>query len=117
MKFFFARKDHICLQCRTEISKGEAFVRLSISNRQGTGEIGLLFHPMCYSKWNEEKFVQRFLEWKRQQVPPKKRGRPRKHADPKMVNRLKALQRYHEKAGNEARVKELEAKLRFGGRI
>lgn len=111
MKFFFAKDTHICLYCRSEINQGEAFVRLSIKNRQG-GEIGLMFHPECYPKWDEKKFNQRFLDWRRGQIPPRKRGRPRKYKNPVEANKLKTLQNHYRKAGNTDRVAELEIKLK-----
>lgn len=111
MKFFYAKHPHICLYCRAEISQGEPFVRLIINNRQG-GKIGLIFHPECYPRWNEEKFNQRFLNWLSNQIPPRKRGRPRKYKDSVEANRLKTRQNQYRKAGNEDRVKELEIEIK-----
>jgi len=111
MKFFFAKHPHICLYCRAEISQGEPFARLSIDNRQG-GEIGLLFHPECYPKWDEEKFNQRFLTWKRDQIPPRKCGRPRKYKDSVGANRLKTRQNQYKRAKNWDKVEELGIRLK-----
>lgn len=111
MRFFFAKSTHICLHCRAGISQGEPFCRLIINNRQG-GKMGLIFHPECYPKWNEEKFNQRFLRWMSDQIPPRKRGRPRKYKDSVKANRLKTRQNQFRKAGNEAKVKELEGRIK-----
>ena len=111
MKFFFAKSTHICLYCRSEINQGEPFGRLTINNRQG-GKMGLIFHPWCFSKWSEEKFNQRYLNWERQQIPPRKRGRPRKYKDSEKANRLKSLLTYHKKAGNIGRVGGIERELK-----
>lgn len=110
MKFFFAKSEHICLYCRATISQGEPFVRLTIKNRQG-GKMGLIFHPECYPRWNEDKFNQRFLSWRLNQIPPRKKGRPRKYSDSLGSVRLRALIHYYKKAGNVDRVAELETKL------
>ena len=111
MRFFFAKSTHICLYCRAEINQGEPFCRLIINNRQG-GKIGLIFHPECCPRWNEEKFNQRYLDWRRQQIPPRKRGRPRKYKNPEQVNRLRSLLTYHKKAGNIGRVGEIGTKIK-----
>ena len=113
MRFFFAKKDHICLHCRTEIKRGEPFTRLGISSRNGTGQVGLLFHIECFPVWNEANFVRRFLTWRDNQIPPKKRGRPLvPTTDRKKRRQLLSLLTYHKKAGNIDRVREIENKIK-----
>lgn len=112
MKFFFAKREHICLHCRAEIRKGEAFVRLEINNRQGTGQVGLLFHIECFPKWNEASFIRRFLAWRESQILPRKLGRPRIPClDRHKRRKLLSLMIYHRKAGNEGRVQELQREI------
>lgn len=112
MKFFYAKKDHICLHCRTVIKKGEPFVRLGVSNREGTEQIGLLFHIECFLKWYEANFIKRFLAWKAQTTPPKKLGRPMIPCPDRLKRRrLLSLQIYHRKAGNKGRVQELQREI------
>jgi hypothetical protein len=91
--------------------QGEVFVRLMISNTNGR-KMGLIFHPECYLSWNENKFYQRYKEWKISRDNPRKRGRPRKYKDSKLVNRLKALKKYHEFNDNEEAVMIIDEQIR-----
>jgi len=66
------------------------------------------YHPGCAL----EALQSFYEEWFTQSSPGHtKIGRPIKSLDPPRYRRLKALQRYHKKQGNEDRVEELEVEI------
>jgi len=78
------------------------------------GVLPLVFHPQCFIKWSEEKFLQRFHNWELQTTPPErkpKRGRPRKYKNYVQAYRLRCLINYYRRTRNEEKVRELEAEL------
>ena len=111
MKFIIAKHTLSCRHCRGEITPGDLFCRTFHRNKQTGATFGFCYHYDCYIIDYVERIRRSALYWQGQQVPPKKKGRPVKSSNPKEYRRLKALQRYHRKAGNEDRVVELEARL------
>ena len=115
MKFLIAKNDDLfCFygQCGSQILTGEHYVGLFFvkEGRKRT----LIFHVECYRKWHDELIVRKHFEWEQGTVPKKrepKRGRPRKYKNYLKADRIRGLLYYYRKAGNEAKVLELEAKL------
>ncbi len=111
MKFFYARKTLKCRGCRSIINRGEVCIRTSHKNKQTGVTYGFIYHYECYLEDYVEKVRKSALYWLQQQLPPKKRGRPRKYSSPKEADRLRALIYYHEKAGNIKRIAEVMNEL------
>ncbi len=113
LKLFYAKKEHVCFRCRATIMVRDIFVRLMIKGRQNGSIVGLIFHPECFMKWNEETFVKRFLAWKLAQNPPPKRGRKLvPTTDRPKRRRLLSLRSYHQRKGNETRVREVNLQIK-----
>lgn len=108
MNFFLAKQEHTCFGCKGDIQRGDEVARIPIKSRQG-GNIGLLFHIDCFRKWNDEKFVERLLNWRLSVTPRPKLGRKRiPTTDRKRRRQLLSLLAYHKKLGHTAMVKEIQ---------
>ena len=115
MRFFYAKHEQVCRHCKSMINYGDEAVIIRWKNLNIF--IPLVFHVACYIEWITDNFNRRWQDWKLGAEPRrirKKRGRKFKYSSRELastVNKLKSLKRYHEKAGNEDRVAELETQL------
>lgn len=108
MRFYVAKNNKLtCLHCKSNILYGEHYAWLYSYKAKRV----FTFHIECFRKWVDINFVNKYLIWKENLNPPKKLGRPRKTSDPEKYHRLKALLRYHKKAGNEKEVQVVETKI------
>jgi len=113
MRFFYAKKEQICRHCKSVINYGEEAVVKRWKAPSGA-LIPLVVHTACYIPWEEEAFRRQWSSWKLGATPRrirKKRGRKpiyssREQAED--MNRRRSLLSYHRKAGNEARVQEIQ---------
>jgi len=110
MRFFYVKKEQICRHCKTTIERGEEAVVERWKTPSGA-LIPLVVHTVCFIPWKEDLFNRLWVKWKEGSTPRKKIGRPLKSSNPKEYRRLMALQRYHKKGGNLARVEELAKKI------
>lgn len=113
MRFFYAKKkDFPCKRCKSNILRGEIFVRASYQNRESSMWYGFNYHPECYLKEFDRRFKQSWVYWKEKLIPPKKLGRPLvPTSDRPKRRRLLSLLNYHRKEGNLSRVQEIQNEL------
>ncbi len=110
MKFLFAKHTIICKACPAEIMRGELYLRTFIKTE--TYRASFNYHYECYIAEMAERIRKRALYWMDKQRPPKKMGRPPKTSMPIKYRKLKALQRYHQKAGHPEDVARIEVRIR-----
>jgi len=120
MRFFYAKKEQVCRYCRAAIQYNDEAVIERWKTKEGI-IIPLVVHTVCYIPWKENSFNQQWNDWKMEATPRrtrKKRGRKtlyKEEGQAKLMNQLKTLRNYHNKAGNieavrilDKRIKELE---------
>jgi hypothetical protein len=110
MKFYFAKRPMKCLVCHLDIKKGELYIR---NTHKGTDGHWYSFshHYECYITAFTERVRQDALYYMGKLPRPKKPGKPQIHYNPKEVNRLKSLIRYHVNKGNTELANIAKAKL------
>lgn len=111
MKFLFAKKIKICKHCETSIDRGELYILNSHRNKVTGRYFSFPYHYECYIKHFTERVRRDALHFMKQLEPPKKLGRPRKHSNPKLINRKKSLVRYHREAGHTERAIEIQQQI------
>lgn len=119
MRFIFVKKEQICYYCGSILSPGEEAVILWLISSNGIKYPRLFHTNKCYERWNYDSYVRRLLAWRLSRNRPKgklrlkaKLGRPRKYSNSIQARRLIGLIYHYNKTGNEAKVIELETKLK-----
>jgi len=113
MKFLVSKNDNFfCFHCGANILAKEHFLLVFRAGRRR-----LLFHVDCYRRWYDDLIVRKYLEWREGITPSnrrrikRKQGRPPLYKSGVQARRLQSLLHHYRKAGNEVKVKELEAAL------
>jgi hypothetical protein len=111
MKFLFAKREKACRHCSAVIERGELYIQTSHRNINTGRYFSFSYHYECYIIYFTERIGKDALYYMGRLEPPKKLGRPKKHINPKLINRKKALLRYHRKAGHLDRVTKIQEEL------
>ena len=113
MKFLYAKKKMKCSHCKGDIHKGEFYVLNVCRNSATKTYSSYPNHYECFIEYTVNSIRTKAVLYMGKMSKPRKLGRPSIHLHPKKVNRLKSLLCYHKKAGNDDRVKEIEAELQL----
>jgi hypothetical protein len=113
LKFLFMKRPKTCKhpKCGGIIGRGELYILNSHRNSSTGRYYSFSYHYECYIEYFTERIRQDAMYYMGQLIPPKRLGRPRVYKNGKNIHKLKALRRYHEKAGNMDRVRELTGEL------
>jgi predicted nucleic acid-binding Zn-ribbon protein len=111
MKLYYAKRDTKCSHCKSIIFRGE-IILLNVCQNKGTQTFSSFpNHPECYVEYVRKKVEEKTQELMGTVLSPPKLGRPKVYVNGKLIDRKKALLRYHRKAGNMERAEAVEGEL------
>ena len=113
MKICYLKNEQLCHQCQSTMQQGEEAVILRMKVQNGL-TLPFIFHPQCFTDWNNNVFMYRLTNFRLENPLPKRKsimGRPRIYRNTALANKLRCRVYYYRKVGNESKVQELQSKL------
>lgn len=128
MNIIIARKEHNCdfNQCASfgkKVFPGQIGIRFLhwVKTEEGKKWKTIYFHPECWEQTQKQYVIdvqekvkekEEILVRRMARKSNRPQGRPRKYTDPMRARNLKQLLKYHQKAENTDKVREIERKIK-----